>query len=353
MGLAEPRKRIKLSNDPNNLNWSQNTSSFGARILTSQGWSPGEYLGAKNARHASHYSSASQSHIRIKVKDDGLGLGAQSAGKLADQRSKQVDAFQGLLGRLNGKSEEELQKEVRKGNDLRLAMYANGKWGGMQFVRGGVLVQGKDYREGVDEKDIADITEEEELKKKKAKRREEKKKRKAEAQEEVDDNSSSDPAAKKQRKEERRKRKEERRLRKSAGAAASMPSSEPMSGTSTPATPVDTDSLSSEAKKERKRNHKEEKLAKKLAKEQAKKKKREQKPSSSSSSSESGNESEDTPTSGTASPISRPSSTTPGPLPRTGRHFLRGKNIMSKRMAFQDANGLDGIFMKVNRPESS
>ncbi|RAL62538.1 hypothetical protein DID88_005103 [Monilinia fructigena] len=52
MGLSAPKNKIKLSHDPNNTRWSGNTDSFGHRMMKSQGWTPGEYLGAKDAAHA-------------------------------------------------------------------------------------------------------------------------------------------------------------------------------------------------------------------------------------------------------------------------------------------------------------
>ena len=83
---------------------------------------------------------ASASHIRVTVKDDTLGLGARP--KLLDEPTG-LDAFKGLLGRLNGKSDVELEKEQRKRDDIKLARYAATKWQAVRFVRGGLLVQEK------------------------------------------------------------------------------------------------------------------------------------------------------------------------------------------------------------------
>lgn len=142
MGLAAPRKRVKISHDPNNNTWAQSTSGFGHKIMTSQGWTPGSYLGARNAKHSDTFTAASASHIRVTLKDDTLGLGAR-APTLGNDNVAAIDAFQGLLGRLNGKSEVQLEQEQRKRDDTRLALYASQKWQAVNFISGGFLVQEK------------------------------------------------------------------------------------------------------------------------------------------------------------------------------------------------------------------
>lgn len=99
-------------------------------------------MGARNAAHADTFTAASASHIRIALKDDTLGLGARPKRDLADEPTG-LDAFQGLLGRLNGKSDLELEKEQRKRDDIKLARYAEKKWQSPRFISGGFLVQEK------------------------------------------------------------------------------------------------------------------------------------------------------------------------------------------------------------------
>ncbi|KIW03341.1 uncharacterized protein PV09_05551 [Verruconis gallopava] len=146
MGLAAPKQRNKIGADPNNTKWAKSTDRFGHKILTAQGWKPGETLGAENASHASHYTAASSSHIRVLLREDGLGLGAKNGRQDADRFG--LDMFQGLLGRLNGKSEEELQKEAgyRRDNNLRELVVK--KFGGTTFVSGGFLVGDKIEKTG-------------------------------------------------------------------------------------------------------------------------------------------------------------------------------------------------------------
>ncbi|KAL4781150.1 hypothetical protein BJX76DRAFT_336022 [Aspergillus varians] len=145
MGLAAPRKKTKISHDPNNTNWSRSTTGFGHKILSSQGWTPGSFLGARNAAHAKMFTAASASHIRVVMKDDTLGLGARSKRDPLNEPTG-LDAFKGLLGRLNGKSDAELQAHQRKRDDVKLARYAATKWQAVRFISGGLLTQEKDDR---------------------------------------------------------------------------------------------------------------------------------------------------------------------------------------------------------------
>ncbi|KAK4984598.1 telomerase inhibitor [Elasticomyces elasticus] len=138
MGLSGPKNRNKFSSDPNNTKWSRDTDSYGHKILASQGWKPGSHLGAKNAAQASHYTAASSSHVRVLLKDDNLGLGAQRGKSNADTFG--LSTFSGILGRLNGKSEVQVQKEQAVQRDVQLASYHGQRWGRMNFVSGGFLV---------------------------------------------------------------------------------------------------------------------------------------------------------------------------------------------------------------------
>ncbi|KAE8371216.1 protein pxr1 [Aspergillus bertholletiae] len=142
MGLAAPRKRTKISHDPNNTNWSRSTSGYGHKIMSSQGWTPGSFLGARNAAHADMFTAASASHIRVVVKDDTLGLGARSKRNPLDEPTG-LDAFKGLLGRLNGKSDADLEAEQKKREDAKIARYAATKWHTVPFISGGLLAQEK------------------------------------------------------------------------------------------------------------------------------------------------------------------------------------------------------------------
>ncbi|CAD0083735.1 unnamed protein product [Aureobasidium vineae] len=141
MGLAGPKRRSKIGNDPNNNNWAKATDSFGHKILASQGWKPGDTLGAIDANHASHYTVGSNSHIRVLLKDDNLGLGAARGGNNAETFG--LSLYSGLLGRLNGKSEAEVEKQQTAQRDVELALYQGRKYGNINFISAGFLVGDK------------------------------------------------------------------------------------------------------------------------------------------------------------------------------------------------------------------
>lgn len=141
MGLSGPKKRTKIAHDPNNNNWAKATNSFGHKILASQGWKPGDTLGAKDANHAAHYTVGSNSHIRVLLKDDNLGLGAARAGNNAETFG--LSLYSGLLGRLNGKSEAEVEKQQTAQRDVELALYQGRKYGNINFISAGYLVGDK------------------------------------------------------------------------------------------------------------------------------------------------------------------------------------------------------------------
>lgn len=111
-------------------------------MLLSQGWTPGTYLGAVDAPHAHVHTDASASHIRVAAKDNNLGIGAKRSGVNVGECTG-LDVFQGLLGRLNGKTEAVLEKEQKSRDDLKRSVYAERRWGSLRFVSGGVLVGDK------------------------------------------------------------------------------------------------------------------------------------------------------------------------------------------------------------------
>jgi len=250
MGLAAAKNKRKLGNDPNNTKWSRNTDSFGQKILRSQGWQPGEYLGAKDAAHAEWHTEANTSHIRVVLKDDTLGLGAK---RNNGDECTGLDAFQHLLGRLNGKTEEVLDTERKVREDLKLSRYFEQKFGAVRFIRGGWLV-GDQLQTAPDdeaEKDVAEASESAPGKSKKRKaeqdtdrddekaRKKEKKdkKRKADSEAEAD----AEPVKEKKDKKKSKKRTESEGSDDKASAA-------PAAGTS----PDDSSAEVKKAKKDKK-----------------------------------------------------------------------------------------------------
>lgn len=332
MGLAGPKKRTKISNDPNNTQWSKSTTSFGHKILASQGWKPGEYLGAKDANHAEHYTKANASHIRVLLKDDNLGLGAKVGNQNADTFG--LSQFSGLLGRLNGKSDEALKKEEDSRRDVELRLYHARRSGTMNFVSAGFLVGDKiEARQdwgGVDPGKKTNVSKKESDKPTESAKTDKKRKRDADA---TADSQTS--------KEKNKKSKKSKDTDTSASA---------------PVTDNDTDMADAKSRtketKEERRARKAAKAAARLEKQKRKDTKRAAKaskaappkqaePESSSSSSEDDEEVVET----ISVPTSAPTSGTSTPTGANPRRMIRSRYIASKRMASMDPNALKEIFM--------
>ncbi|KIW42556.1 uncharacterized protein PV06_06096 [Exophiala oligosperma] len=306
MGLAEPKRRSKISHDPRNLSWSQSSTSFGQRIMTQQGWQEGQSLGNRESIHVGVNDADRLAAARVGVlfKNNNLGLGAKTKSQDVEGQRTGLDAFQGLLGRLNGKSDAELKKQEKKIEDRKLEMYARGRWGGLVFVKGGIL-----------EGSIKDKTT-----------------TKADKQDESDDQpdqTQSEPVSdqdggdeKRRRREERKQRKEERRKRREEKASRQADKKAKTKEAATTSLPLHKSPLS-------------------------------QPPDEPVSSSSSENEIDVTTSSKNSkrgrSSTPREELVTPKSHNvgiKSGRHILRGRNIQAKRMAFSDMKGLDEIFMR-------
>lgn len=108
--------------------------------MRSQGWTPGQYLGAKDAAQSEYFGTANATHIRAILKDDNMGLGAK---RNQGDECTGLDALQELLGRLNGKSQDSLDEDKKKREDTRINKYLHRKLGTVRFVYGGLLVGDK------------------------------------------------------------------------------------------------------------------------------------------------------------------------------------------------------------------
>ncbi|PPJ59057.1 hypothetical protein CBER1_01717 [Cercospora berteroae] len=354
MGLAGNKKKAKLSTDPNNTAWAKSTTSFGHKILSKQGWKPGDYLGAENASHSEHYTAANASHIRVMLREDNLGLGAKIGTQNAETFG--LSMFSGLLGRLNGKEEDQaaLKKKEETLRDVQLKL----KYGNLNFVRGGLLVGDKMCEVKTDLGHLKECG---------------KKRKASDAGEDEDESIEDSKAAKKRRKEEKKQKatngtaaaiKAMKRQRKiEAGGAEDIPSTSDAPSRETESTSDSTSSSEDEKtssskrskkssrketkrsedsnsldkdekarlkaekrqRKEERRKRKEEKRAKRAAKEAKK---------DSKSSSAVASESEAVATSGTSTPTFL-----------GGRQAVRHRYIMQKRMAAGSAQALKEIFM--------
>ena len=343
MGLAAPRKRTKLSHDPRNTAWQASPSaSFGHRLMSSQGWKPGDALGSMSSthhtsspgverrdKHGSNSGNArsvevgekdrqraeentarlAAAHVGVLFKDDTLGLGAKAGATDVEARSAGLDAFVGLLGRLNAKNQEEVEAvekvHKKKVGDGVLERYARGKGWGMVFVRGGVLRGGEEYGT---EKELAEYG----LGKEKAKTESEGK-----GEDVVDEE-----VERKRRREEKGKRKDERRVRREAKA---MRKSGKGSASLLP-------------REERERKHK--------TKSRVSASRTRSSPDEAVSDDTPSEQAPDADVSKRKTLAITDQEGPPKQIVSNGRHILRGRNIAAKRMAFSDTKGLDAIFMK-------
>ncbi|NXE96131.1 PINX1 inhibitor, partial [Menura novaehollandiae] len=105
---ALARRRQKWSVDPRNSAWSNDDSKFGQKMLEKMGWSKGKGLGAQE--------QGNPEHIRVKVKNDVLGLGATINHE--DNWIAHQDDFNQLLAELNnchgqGETESSVKKQKK------------------------------------------------------------------------------------------------------------------------------------------------------------------------------------------------------------------------------------------------
>ncbi|XP_013403771.1 PIN2/TERF1-interacting telomerase inhibitor 1 [Lingula anatina] len=89
--LAEPRRKQKYSVDPRGLQWSNDESKFGQKMLEKMGWQKGKGLGANE--------SGITEHVKVNLKSDNKGVGCTK--KHADNWIAHQDDFAALLDNLN------------------------------------------------------------------------------------------------------------------------------------------------------------------------------------------------------------------------------------------------------------
>ncbi|KAI0852612.1 hypothetical protein F5Y00DRAFT_258461 [Daldinia vernicosa] len=389
MGLAGPRIRRKLQHDPNNTKWSRDETTFGQKILRAQGWEPGKFLGAQNASHSHLHTAASAAPINVLLKDDTMGLGAKPRHK-QNTECTGLDVFKDLLGRLNGKSEEVIEKERKVKSEVKTCLYVERKYGTMRFVSGGLLVgdqmagltstttktetPAEDIKEeGIKEEDIKEesVTSLEDVPDrpvKKQKKEKKSKKRKAEDVDSADepdattekkrkkrskDNTSQDDSASTVEAEGSSKKKKSKKSKQKDTEGSEPHESEKKKSKKSKQDAErevesdDTPILSEETRVEKSKSKKD----KKDKKERHRKKDKKQKQSNTSNSLTDASISADTSTpasgttpqeSGASTPIGTGTST---PQPFSARHLARSRHIASKRMAIADLQAMNQIFM--------
>lgn len=297
------------------------------------------------------------------LKDDQLGLGAKRNG---GDECTGLDAFQTLLGRLNGKTDDVLELERKKREDAKLNVYVEMKLGTIRFVSGGFLVgdevvdtisghkpsqpssvtddseasseeeteQPKSSSKGSKKRKAEDGSSEEDDKKKAKKEKKDKKskKRKAEAEADTDTDAAPLPQDKEKKKSKKRKTADgdsdetsgvEQALSRDAGTKESKQERK------------DRRAREKREKRERKEKRREEKAASKSAKETGDDTSREKKRRKGESDS------------ALASGVSTPSESgysTPITL-ASGRYLSRQRFIAQKRLAFADSTALNQVRM--------
>ncbi|KAH7022744.1 hypothetical protein EDB80DRAFT_695510 [Ilyonectria destructans] len=356
--LAENKTRSKINKDPNNTKWTRDTTTFGQKILRSQGWQPGQFLGATNAPHSELHTAANASYIRVALKDDMKGLGFSRA---KEDEITGLDVFQDLLSRLNGKSEGAVEEDRQTRLAVKANHYVEQRWGPMRFVRGGLLVGDELREEPKTEEDsdgssseaegeeAADVEMSQDSTPKESKKDKKSKKRKASDDDDADTSGrDSESKSKKRRKEERKlkeaddstddakarkkEKKEKKRARKAAaegseneGSASDERSKKRKSKSKDASEESDDDRVKSKKSKKDKKEKKDKKDKKKRRKEEAE-------------------ASDETP----AESVAGTGTTTPGTgtsTPRGSRNFVRSRFIAQKRQAVLDTKALNQIFM--------
>lgn len=352
--LTYIQSRSRISNDPQNTTWANNTTRFGHRILTQQGWTPGDSLGATDAAHSAHYTAASTSHIRVLLKDDNLGLGAKRGSERAENFG--LAGFASILGRLNGKAEE-VKKEEERQEKIQQRAYVYNKYGFMNFVSGGFLV-GDKIEKGIKREDIAIKTEpkSEPESSDSESRKSKSKKRKRDSEEEdvkKEEQSEEQPQLKRKKKSMNLREEGAKENIAEASSKSKKQRKEKKSKSVSKSSAVDTPASSSEPlsdrtrRKAERRARKEEKKLKKALKKAAKAAKENAKstPASEDSSSESDEEEESTsassvPATGTSTPGSGTSGLTYTPR---GMHAVRQRYIRQKKLASMDPQALKEV----------
>ncbi|KAF2963539.1 hypothetical protein GQX73_g10033 [Xylaria multiplex] len=368
MGLSGPRNRRKLDYDPNNTRWTRDETTFGQKILRSQGWEPGKYLGAQDTAHAQLHSAASLAPIKINLKDDTLGLGAKIRQKQSDECTG-LDVFKDLLGRLNGKSEETIEKQRQVRSEIKTSLFVERRYGPMRFVSGGLLVGDQRMEELVDKKPESTPVKDEstseasevESAKKEKKEKKEKKSKKRKASESEDSDTSDSKRGKKQKKcpkgdeelnivdaeadksTKKKKDKKEKKLKRSKRALEEEKDVEP----------VEPEVKRKKSKKSKDTSQQESlsnsaETSEDGASEKARKKEKKRQKKRKQADSAEASAATETIESSTATPQDSGTSTPTSTLAShalSARHRARSRNIASKRLAISNMQALNQIFM--------
>ncbi|UMM15756.1 hypothetical protein L5515_013062 [Caenorhabditis briggsae] len=104
--LAEPKRKQKISVDPQNLTWKNDDKKFSKKLMEKMGWSEGDGLGRNR--------QGNQDAVKLRANTSGRGLGAD---KMADYDSTWIshhDDFADLLAALNKNKEEKTEDQTEE-----------------------------------------------------------------------------------------------------------------------------------------------------------------------------------------------------------------------------------------------
>ncbi|CAF0917212.1 unnamed protein product [Brachionus calyciflorus] len=103
MGLAEPKRKVKYSIDPNALHWANNENKFGQKLMEKMGWEKGKGLGAQE--------NGMTENIKVKFKSDTKGVGFNN-NEYENVWLDHQDDFENLLSSLsqNNNGEKPVEK---------------------------------------------------------------------------------------------------------------------------------------------------------------------------------------------------------------------------------------------------
>eukprot|EP00842_Homolaphlyctis_polyrhiza_P005522 jgi/Hompol1/5971/HPOL_000172-RA len=97
MGLSEPKNKQRISVDPQNIQWKEDKSKFGFKMLEKMGWSEGKGLGRQE--------DGVKDSIAVRFKADNRGIGSDK--RSSDNWLENSSAFDALLSSLATSGEPE------------------------------------------------------------------------------------------------------------------------------------------------------------------------------------------------------------------------------------------------------
>ena len=278
------------------------------------------------------------------LKEDNLGLGAK---RNQGDECTGLDGLKDLLGRLNGKSEEVIEKERTTRENLKMSLYLERKFGNMRFVSGGLLVgdkiaglQPEREESSSPSGDGAESSASADSEKAQAKTKKEKKpkKRRADAEEEAlaTTETPEKREKKKRKKEKRRKTNEEDTCEALArpGVDENLDRGDAQ-GDRARGTQDSEDSGAKSSGREKKREKKDKKKKKK---QEIKKSEKNQDVSCADDDSGTAEELDRRKADGVSTPLSESD-----PPAVSGRHFARRRFIAQKRQAMLDPQALNQV----------